>query len=193
MRTFDPSLLILLALAVLAGCLGGAAPAEAQTATAPEAVVFTSEKTGLRVQLPAGWVGSQAVDELELPGRATYRWESTASTMPGAVVVVERAVGLNPLFAERWRRGQVAFGYNGLHPTGQLTEDEMLLGPGAGLEIAAGERVGRVYFVQRGQVFWAVHVSAPVPVIAAQPTLLAGLTRGVRLSDVETEESPAVP
>ena len=195
MRTFDPSLLVLLVLAALAAVLGGAAPAGAQEADSlvavPQPVVFSSEQTGLRVQLPSGWVGSQAIDETELPGRATYRWESTDPAVRGATVVVERVTGLNPLMQERWRRGQVASGYQGLRPTAQLAEDAMIFGPGAGLEVAAGERVGRVYFVQRGQVFWAVHVAAPAATLAAAPALLDTLSRGIRLSDKEAGPAQA--
>ncbi|OZC02276.1 hypothetical protein [Rubricoccus marinus] len=178
MRTSTPFLTLLVVLAALT-----AAPslAEAQTTT-PEAVVYFSELTELRVRLPAGWDGTHAVNEATLPGRATYRWEATAAPLAGTVVVVERVVGLNPLMQERWRRGQVASGYYGLRPTGAVPDEDLAFGPGAAFEIAGGETIGRVYFVQRGEVFWSVHVSAPAGVIAAVPPLLDGIARGIRVS-----------
>ncbi len=173
MRTLYSSLVLLLTLA--------ATPALAQGAPeASGAYVYFSEATELRVQLPAGWEGTQAVDETALPGRATYRWKATSAPLADAVVIVERVVGLNPLMQERWRRGQAASGYNGLRPTGAVPEDGLAFGPGAAFEIASGERLGRVFFVQRGEVFWSVHISAPAA--AATPALLDALARGVRVS-----------
>ena len=185
MRTSAPSLVVLLVFAALAAVC--ASPATAQPATpkaaAPDTgVMYLSPTTELLVRLPEGWIGTQAVDETLLPGRATYRWEATAAPLAGTVVAVERVVGLNPLMQERWRRGQAASGYYGLRPTGALTDEKLVFGPGVGLEIAAGETLGRVYFVQRGEVFWSVHVSAPAGVVAALPPLLDALASGVRVS-----------
>ena len=157
-----------------------ASPSRAQ-APAP----FHSETTDLVIQLPAGWEGAQSVSETTLPARATYRFEATAPGLAGAVVIVERVIGLNPLAQERFRRGQVAFGYHGLRPTALLAGEEMVFGSGAGLAVSGGDRIGRVYFVQRGRVFWAVHLAAPEATLAQTPGLLDTLARGVRLSDRE--------
>ncbi|MEL6616730.1 MAG: hypothetical protein AAFQ43_13390, partial [Bacteroidota bacterium] len=176
MRTFDPSLFLLAFLAALAALI--ASPADSQEvpqkarAVTPEAapavaVGYASEATGLVVGLPRGWNGTQAVDETGLPGRATYQWEHGAGPLAGTTVIVERVTGLNPLLEERWRRGQVAFGYHGLKPTALVPEEAMVFGAGAGLALASGDRVGRAFFVQRGQVFWAVHISAPSAVVTA--------------------------
>ncbi|MEM1057491.1 MAG: hypothetical protein AAGI52_18390 [Bacteroidota bacterium] len=178
MRSFDPSLLVLLILAALAAVVGGAGPVQAQE-------VFKSETTGLQVVLPAEWEGTADVNEEALPGRATYRFVATAPDITDATLIVERVTGLNPLVEARFRRGQVAFGYHGFEPTALLPEDAMVFGPAAGLAIEAGQRVGRVYFVQRGRVFWAVHVAAPPAALDAMPGLLGTLVGGVVLSDRE--------
>lgn len=175
MRFFDPSLIVLLVLAALAAVISGAAPVQAQA--------YRSEATGLQVVVPEGWDGTQAIDETALPGRATYRFEATAPALSGAVLVIERVTGLNPLAEERFRRGQVQFGYHGLRPTAGLPESAMVFGPGAGVALAAGEQTGRVYFVQRGRIYWAVHLSAPASALAERPDLLDALAAGVRLSD----------
>ena len=130
MRFFDPSLIVLLVLAALAAVISGAAPVQAQA--------YRSEATGLQVVVPEGWDGTQAIDETALPGRATYRFEATAPALSGAVLVIERVTGLNPLAEERFRRGQVQFGYHGLRPTAGLPESAMVFGPGAGVALAAG-------------------------------------------------------
>lgn len=202
MRSSDPSLFILLILAALVADPASSQdvppqdvpPQEAslqevteEEAPAPRRVVFRSEVTGFQIVLPEGWDGTSAVDEEGLPGRATYRFQATAAGMAGTTVVVERVTGLNPLVEERFRRGQVAFGYHGLRPTGALPADAMVFGPGAGVAIAAGERTGRAYFVQRGRVFWAVHIAAPVGVLAEQPGWFDAIARGVRLSEAEVE------
>lgn len=192
MRTFDPSLILL---AILAALFAGPAdsqeappPAEREAVAeaAPEAVRYVSAETGLVVTLPAGWSGPGTVDESTLPGLATYRWVHGPGPLAGTTVVVERVVGLNPLMEERWRRGQVSQGYHGLKPVSLVPEEAMVFGAGAGLTLASGDRAGRAFFVQRGQVFWAVHVSAPASVLRASPALLGVLARGVRLSDKET-------
>jgi hypothetical protein len=185
MRTLDPSLILLFLLPALVAVFAGPADAQVSTAEAKPGLrlpMYESEATGLRVILPPGWSGSETADEERLPGRATYRWEATEGALEGSVVVIERAVGLNPLAEERWRRGQVGVGYYGLRPTAVLSQEAMVFGPGAGVEVAAGGRRGRAYFVQRGPVFWAVHVAAPERVLDADPSLLDALAGGILLS-----------
>lgn len=191
MRSFDPSLLVLLILAALAAVISR--PANSQEAPTNETteevrpVVYVSEATGLQIVFPTGWEGTRSVDETGLPGRATYRFEATASEVTGTAMIVERVTGLNPLVEERFRRGQVAFGYHGFRPTAALPDEAMLFGPGAGFVIAAGERTGRVYFAQRGRVYWAVHLSAPPAALAANPGLFDTLAKAIRLSDHQVE------
>ena len=192
MRTFDPSLVLLLVLALLVAVFAGPAdaqeaplleaPTEVEPVLAPRETVYESQHTGLRVILPLGWTGSEIVNEETLPARATYRWEATEGPLAGAVIVVERAVGLNPVLQERWTRGQVSAGYYGLRPTGAVAPEGRVFGTGAAIEIGAGDRAGRAYFTQRGQVFWAVHVAAPAAALEASPGLLDRLAGGIRVS-----------
>ena len=179
-----------LCLSLLLATAAAAQPApDAVDGAPPEAapIAYASPATGLRVVLPAGWAGVGTADEEALPSRATYRWEATSGPLAGAVLVIERAMGLNPLLQERWTRGQVAAGYYGLRPSGPLPPDARQMGPGAAFQIGAAGRSGRAYFAQRGASYWAVHVAAPARVLAARTGLLDEVVGGVRLGAASAE------
>jgi hypothetical protein len=152
---------------------GLSAPALAQ----PEAY-----RSGLVVALPEGWAGPEAVDESGLPGFASYRFEnrSDSSALRGAVLHVERLTGLNPVMRERWQQGRVPQGYHGARPVAALATVPW---PGAvGFRTArdGDDRVGNVYFLVRGTVYWAVQVEAPAAVFAAHEALLVEAARALR-------------
>lgn len=150
---------------------------------AQDAPGYRSEATGFQFMFPDRWDGPSAVDEEGLPGRAVYRFEATNRDHAGAVLIVERVMGLNPLLEERFRRGQVSFGYHGFQPTAALSDEAMIFGPGAGFEIVAGDRTGRAYFLQRGRALWAIHMAAPPEALSAVPDLFDTLARRVRVSE----------
>jgi hypothetical protein len=150
--------------------------AAAQTAapdpSASRASAYAFASTGLRVALPPAWDGETTVDEARLPSYALYTFTSAAPGRDGAVLRVERVVGLDALARERWRTGAVHYGYHGTRPVGPAAVPVA----GLGVEVAGGGRGGAVAFVQRGPTYWALHVSAPAEVWAARRAdLLAAL------------------
>ena len=205
---FDPSLLVLIALAVLAAIFGftpaAAQMAPAQATVAPRAepleatpgldgpvvveaaplpFVYDSRRTGLRVVFPAGWDGPVEIDETRLPGYASYRFTHAAgSALDGVTVIVERIVGLNPIERERWRRGQTAYGYHGLRPTAAVDAERLPFGPATAFEATEGPTHALMVFTQRGEVFWTVHAAAPARTFTAHRGAITDALRGIGLS-----------
>ena len=146
-------------------------------ATASEPTLHVFGTTGLRVTLPAGWGGPSSAAEGELPGYALYSFRETTPGHPleGAVLRVERVVGLNPLLRERFDRGLTSYGYHGAVPTGPASVPIR----GFGLEVEGPGTRGAVVFVGDRQAAWAVSVQAPGAVWAARrDAVLAVLTGG---------------
>ena len=157
-----------------------AAPAAAQAPAAPpEVSAFAFGATGLRVTLPAAWEGG--ADESRLPARAVYTFTNAAAgPLAGAVLHVERAVGLNPVEQELWKRGRSTAGYGDARPVGPATAPL----PGTALEIAGAGRGGPqtggvIVFLQRGPAFWVVKAEAPAATWAARPADVLALMAGV--------------
>ena len=156
------------------------APALAQGAAAPPAAgapAYAFGETGLRVTLPADWTGRGVADESH-GARASYTFANgAAGPLAGAVLYVERAVGLNPVERELWRRGQWASAYGATRPVARAAAPL----DGLAFEVAGGGRGGVVVFVQRGPAFWAVRADAPTSTWAARPDAVAALVAGVEI------------
>ena len=170
---------LLLALALVAA---QAAVAQAPAAP-PPAPAYAFGATGLRVTLPAGWDGPGAVDEARLPARAAYTFANAAAgPLAGAVLHVERAVGLNPVEQELWRQGRTTAGYGHARPVGPAAAPL----PGTAFEIAGAGRGGpqtggAIVFFQRGPAFWVVKAEAPAATWAARPAAVLALMAGVEV------------
>lgn len=146
--------------------LGVAPVAEAP---APEAIPPTQTlqlfgRTDLRVSLPQGWPEGVA-DESRLPAYAQYTFTAGAGAFSGAVLRVERVVGLNPAEEQQWRGGQTPYGYHGARPVGALAHAGDVL---VAFETAGPGVKGASAFAQRGRTFWAVSVVAPEAIWAAR-------------------------
>ena len=146
-------------------------PALAQTHT------FTS---GLGLTLPEDWTGLEEQDESQLPRTASYRFENTnaESALRGTVLHIERLTGLNPVMQERFSQGRVPFGYHGARPVAALSNVPYT--GAVGFQTERGERIGVVFFVTRGSVYWTVQIEAPEAVFAAQQAALHDLARAVQ-------------
>ena len=134
--------------------------------------------TGASVVLPGSWTGPVTIAETELPDYALYtaRDVNPASPLSGVVLRVERVTGLNPLYRERWSKGQTTYGYHGATPVGPASVPE-----GLGLEVAGPGTGGAVAFTQRGATLWAVAVEAPAATWAAHRSDVLAVLASVRL------------
>jgi hypothetical protein len=148
-----------------------AVPSLAQTHT------FAS---GLALTLPEDWTGAEAVDESQLPGSASYRFENAnaESLLRGAVLHIERLTGLNPMMQERFSQGRVPFGYHGARPVAAL--GSVPYTGAVGFQTEQPGRTGVVYFLTQGSVYWTVQIEAPESGFAAQQAALLDLARAVR-------------
>ena len=165
----------LLALALV--LLSASAAAQAPAAPPPAATAHAFGETGLRVALPAGWAGPSVADESR-GARAAYTFTNEAAgPLAGAVLYVERALGLNPVEQELWRQGRWASAYGTALPVGPGAAPL----PGTAFEIGGAGRGGVVVFVQRGPAFWAVRAEAPAAVWAARPEAVTALVAGVTI------------
>lgn len=170
-RAMRAALFALLVLSIVPAAAQPAGPDPAP----PRPITLPFAATGLRVTLPADWDGAAAADESALPAYALYTFEGGAAG--GALLRVERVVGLSPLERERWRTGAVRYGYHGTRPVGAIGVPV----EGLGLEVAGPGRGGAVAFVQRGGTYWALHVSAPAAAWETHRADLLAVLAGVQL------------
>ena len=167
MRAFDPSLLLVLAIAF------GVSRAEP--------LVF--ERGGFAVDLPEGWTARVDADEERLPGAASYTITNSSreGALAGAVLRIERRVGLNPLVRQRWMLGRVPVGYHGAQPVEALRETPF--GDAVGFVCARGARrepTGFVFFLRHGEAYYAVQVETAPDDFAGAREALYGLATSVR-------------
>ena len=135
------------------------------TLPAPQPTVHAFGATGLRVTLPAGWNGpTEALDADPAYAAYAFRNALPGNSLSGAVLRVERVLGLNQLLRERWQRGQTSYGYHGTRPVGPIVSPL----PGLGLEVAGAGTGGVVVFLQRGPASWAVQIEVPEAVWATR-------------------------
>ena len=151
--------------------------AGAERATAPVRYQFGA--TGLRVTLPPGWDGPRAAMEARLPGYALYTLlnETPGHPLRGAVLRVERVVGLNEFYRHRWMNGQTTYGYHGSEPVGPANVPL----PGTGLEVRGLGTGGAVAFTQSRGALWAVQIEAPAELWARERGALLAVLAGVDL------------
>lgn len=145
-------------------------------------VVHVFGGSGLRVTLPAGWDGPVLSDETRLPGYALYTFENRQPGLAttNASVYVERVVGLNPLDEQRWRFGQVRYGYHGTRPVARLAVPLPAL---ASYLVEGDGKGGAVAFLQRGRTFWTVSVFAPPALWATRRSDILALMTAVDLPE----------
>ena len=145
----------------------------------PSPTLHVFGRTGLRVTLPAGWDGPATADEGRLPRLAVYTFQNAASgPLAGVVLRAEQVIGLNALEQERWKRGQMPYGYHGARPTGPIATGLPAL---IAMETSRPGAGGAVAFLQRGQTYWALSVEAPVAVWAGRRAEVLALFAGIDL------------
>ncbi len=172
---FDPSLLVLLALAFFA---------TPERPAPVERVAFA--RGGFALELPDGWSGPQEVDESRFPSAATYRLRNAAAgPLAGAEVLVVRRTGLNPMLRERWVRGRVPLDLGALRPVEALGGARLAFASGAGFRMAGGGREALVYFTAQGGAYYAVAVAASAAAFADEPDALLAIARSVVFSAAE--------
>ena len=137
---------------------------------------------GLTVTLPAGWDGPVTAQEAAFPGYALYTFDNAGDhAVPGARLRIERIGTLNPVDAERWRRGQSPYGLHGLQPVAPAGAVVLPAGVQAAVALAGGGLRGLTAYARRGTTYWAVQAAVPEAFYTAAPSVLAELLAGVQL------------
>lgn len=149
----------------------------------PTAPVVYATGYGLQVTLPAGWDGPVTAQEVAFPRYALYTFDNARldRAIPGARLRVERIGTLNPLDAERWRRGQSAYGLHGLRPVAPAATGALPAGTESALTVAGDGVRGLTAYARRGTTYWALQAVVPETVYEAAPGALVDLLRGVEL------------
>jgi hypothetical protein len=136
------------------------APAASDTTALPEPVVRVYGRSGLEVTLPDGWRGIEEIDESRAPFYSVYTFTSRmpGQLLDGTRLRVERLTGLHPMDQERWRTGQIGYGYFDTRPTARADTD---LEGSLAFEVTGPKSQGIVAFVRRGQTYWSILVTGP--------------------------------
>ena len=138
---------------------------------------------GLTVTLPPGWEGPVTAAEDAFPGYALYTFENARldRAVPGARLRIERIGTLDPVAAERWRRGQSSYGLHGLRPVALADVGALPAGTQTALTLAGENVRGIAAYARRGGAYWAIQATVPAAIHAAAPDIAAELVRGVVL------------
>lgn len=157
-----------------------AAAAEAYRLSLP--VVYATGY-GLTVTLPGGWDGPVTAQETAFPGYALYTFDNARldRAIPGARLRIERIGTLNPLDAERWRRGQSGYGLHGLRPVAPSDAAALPAGTEAAVAVEGDGLRGVTAYARRGNTYWAVQAAVPQAIYDAAPAVLTDLLSGVQL------------
>ena len=152
------------------------APALAQVDVAVGDITFS---------MPAHWKGPADSNESRLPYQASYTFsnDNTDSALYGARMIIHRIVGLDRIERERFLRGQLALGYNGLRPYAAVTQDEMMFPTARGYKTSGNERAGNIYFVQHGMTYYTIHLTASEDAFESQLPALLDIARSIRFLD----------